>query len=460
MSLRNSLFSVLLLAFSAAALAAPPPASAPSPASSNAPPEKVSTPAEASSVAAAAANSDTPDLADIRAFTRVYSMVKQAYVDKVDDKTLMQSAIRGMLAGLDPHSDFLDTSDLKDLTEDTTGAYSGLGIEVAQLNDQLRIVAPIDGTPAARAGIKSGDTIVSINGKTVQPDALDSAVKQLRGPPGSKITLGILHADAKAPVTIPLTRERIHVGSVKVQTLDPGYAYIRISQFQEDTASDLDHDLDALQKKSGPLRGAVLDLRSNPGGLLTAAVGVSDAFLDSGTIVTTKGRLKEADLSFSATPGDLLNGAPMVVLVDNGTASAAEIVAGALKDDHRALLMGQRTFGKGSVQTVLPLSDDEAIKLTTARYYTPDGASIQAAGITPDITLGNVSVSTQAGTPVDDEHESDLPNHLQGNTPVTDTGVAQAGKLAQSDYALSEALHVLKGLALAHPVAAPVASRH
>jgi carboxyl-terminal processing protease len=460
MSLRNCLSCLVLLACSAAAVAASPPAGTPSPAATSAPPERVSTPAEASSVASAA-NPDTPDLADIRAFTRVYAMVKQAYVDKVDDKTLMQSAIRGMLAGLDPHSEFLDTSDLKDLTEDTTGAYSGLGIEVAQLNDQLRIIAPIDGTPAARAGIKPGDTIVSINGKTVQPDALDSAVKELRGPPGSKITLGILHADAKAPVSIPLTRERIHVGSVKVSMLDPGYAYIRISQFQEDTAGDLDHDLDALQKKSGPLRGAVLDLRSNPGGLLTSAVGVSDAFLDSGTIVTTKGRLKEADLHFNATPGDLLDGAPMVVLVDNGTASAAEIVAGALKDDHRALLMGQRTFGKGSVQTILPLSDDEAIKLTTARYYTPDGASIQAAGITPDITLGNLSVSTQAGTPEDDEHESDLPNHLQGNTPVVeDTGAAEAGKLAEDDYALSEALHVLKGLALARPVNAPAATKH
>ena len=454
MSLRNPLLSFVLLVCSATAFAAPPPASAPSPASSDALPEAVSATAAASSTATAA-NTDAPDLADIRAFTRVYAIVKQAYVDKVSDKTLMQSAIRGMLAGLDPHSEFLDTSDLKDLTEDTTGAYSGLGIEVAQLNDQLRIVAPIDGTPAARAGIKSGDVIVSINGKTVQPDALDAAVKQLRGPPGSKITLGILHVDAKAPVTIPLTRERIHVGSVKVQMLDPGYAYIRVSQFQEDTATDLDHDLDALQKKSGPLRGAVLDLRSNPGGLLTAAVGVSDAFLDSGTIVSTKGRLKESDLDFSATPGDLLDGAPMVVLVDNGTASAAEIVAGALKDNHRALLLGQRTFGKGSVQTILPLSDDEAIKLTTARYYTPDGSSIQAAGITPDITLGNLTVSAQTGTPIDDEHESDLPNHLVGNTPVSETAAAQAGKLAVEDYPLSEALHVLKGLALARPVALP-----
>ncbi|MBS0432379.1 MAG: S41 family peptidase [Proteobacteria bacterium] len=440
----SRLFPALLLTCSGIALAAPP-APAPVPASSS------SAPASASSV-----SNDTPDLADIRTFTQVYSMVKRAYVDKVDDKTLMRAAIRGLLSGLDPHSAFLDQSDLKDLTEDTTGAYSGLGVEVAQLNDQLRIVTPIDDTPAARAGIKPGDVIVSIDGKTVQPDALDAALKQLRGPPGSKITLGILHADAKSPVTIPLVRERIRVASVSARMLEPGYAYLRISQFQQDTANDLDRALEKLQKQHGPLRGAVLDLRSNPGGLLTAAVGVSDAFLDSGTIVTTKGRLKQADLDFTATPGDLLNGAPMVVLVDNGTASAAEIVAGALKDDHRALLMGQRTFGKGSVQTILPLSDDDAVKLTTARYYTPDGTSIQATGITPDIALGNLSVTTQPGLDDDDEHESDLPNHLLGNAPVDDGTAAAtaAGQLAVSDYALSEALHVLKGLALAHPVPA------
>ncbi|MGH8212233.1 MAG: S41 family peptidase [Rhodanobacteraceae bacterium] len=456
------LIPALLLLCSGFALAAPPASKAP-PAATPAAQQKAqpqksppdvtphNAPAPASSVAAS--SNDVPDLADIRAFTRVYSMVKQAYVDKVDDKTLMRNAIRGLLSGLDPHSEYLDQSDLKDLTEDTTGAYSGLGIEVAQLNDQLRIIAPIDDTPAARAGIKPGDLIVSINGKTVQPDALDAAVKQLRGAPGSKITLGILHADAKAPVTVPLTRERIRIGSVRTRLLEPGYAYIRISQFQEDTAGDLDKQLEALQKKRGPLHGAVLDLRSNPGGLLTSAVGVGDAFLDSGTIVTTKGRLRQADLDFSATPGDLLDGAPMVVLVDNGTASAAEIVAGALKDDHRALLMGQRTFGKGSVQTVVPLSDDTALKLTTARYYTPDGASIQAAGITPDIALGNLSVNTDASAIGDDEHESDLPNHLAGNVPVDDdlAETADAGKLAVDDYALSEALHVLKGLALVHP---------
>ncbi len=450
----SSLIPALLLACSGLALAAPPAAGpAKNPPARSAPPDVANAPAAASSAAPDSSSSDVPDLADIRAFTRVYAMVKQAYVDKVDDKTLMRNAIRGLLSGLDPHSEYLDDSELKDLTEDTTGAYSGLGIEVAQLNDQLRIVAPIDGTPAARAGIKPGDVIVSINGKTVQPDALDTAVKQLRGAPGTKITLGILHADAKAPVTVALTRERIHIGSVKTRMLEPGYAYIRISQFQEDTAADLDRAIESLQKKHGPLRGAVLDLRSNPGGLLTSAVGVSDAFLDSGTIVTTKGRLKQADLDFSATPGDLLQGAPMVVLVDNGTASAAEIVAGALKDNRRALLLGQRTFGKGSVQTILPLTDSTALKLTTARYYTPDGTSIQAAGITPDIALGNLSVTTSATAIGDDEHESDLPNHLAGNSPIDDdtAATADAGKLAVDDYALSEALHVLKGLALARP---------
>ncbi|HEX7113243.1 MAG TPA: S41 family peptidase, partial [Mizugakiibacter sp.] len=290
---------------------------------------------------ASAPTADEPDLDDIRSFTRIYELVKQAYVDKVDDKTLMQSAIRGMLAGLDPHSEYLDTAGLKELTEDTTGAYGGLGIEVLQVNGELRVVAPIDDTPAQRAGIRAGDVITRINGTPVDPDALDEGVKQLRGEPGTKITLTILHENAVKPEDLTITRERIQVTSVKTRMLEPGYAYIRISQFQDDTTDDLRRKLTALIQKSGPLRGAVLDLRSNPGGLLTAAVGVSDDFLDHGVIVTTKGRLKQADLSFSATPGDLLNGAPLVVLVDNGTASAAEIVAGALKDDHRALIMGR-----------------------------------------------------------------------------------------------------------------------
>jgi carboxyl-terminal processing protease len=434
----------LLLLATAGAWAAPPAtpaAAAPAPASS-------------------AGASGVPSLAEIQAFTRAFETIKQAYVEPVTDKQLMQSAIRGMLAGLDPHSEFLDKSELADLSEDTSGTYSGLGIEVAQANHQLVIVTPIDGGPAKHAGIVAGDVIVAIDGKPVQPDAIDASIKQLRGPIGSKIVLTVLHPDGDKPVDIPLVRERIRMTSVTTRMLEPGYAYIRISEFQQDTADELTRALGKLQKDHGPLRGAVLDLRSNPGGLLTSAVGVADDFLDRGLIVSTRGRLPQSDLKFNATPGDLLDGAPLVVLVDNGTASAAEIVTGALKDDHRALVMGRRTFGKGSVQTILPLGNGDAVKLTTARYYTPDGTSIQVAGITPDIALGDVQVSADRNPSLaDDEHESDLPNHLAG-THAASTDAA-AGDLAVKDYALSEALHVLKGLALVrHRSPAPPSSVH
>jgi carboxyl-terminal processing protease len=388
-------------------------------------------------------------------------MIKQAYVEPVANQQLMQSAIRGMLSGLDPHSEFLDKRELKNLSEDTSGTYAGLGIEVAQANHQLVIVAPIDGGPAKRAGVLPGDVIVAIDGVPVQPDSIDTAIKKLRGPIGSKLTLSILHPDGDKPVSIPLVRERIRVTSVTTKMLEPGYAYIRISEFQEDTADELTRALGKLQKQHGPLRGAVLDLRSNPGGLLTSAVGVSDDFLNSGLIVSTRGRLSQSRLKFSATPGDLLNGAPMVVLVDNGTASAAEIVTGALKDNHRALVMGRRTFGKGSVQTVLPLGNGDAVKLTTARYYTPDGTSIQVAGITPDIVLGNVTVAADRNPSLDDdEHEGDLPNHLAGDQIATQD--AAAGDLAVKDYALSEALLLLKGFALGRNRSArvPATSAH
>src|SRR5690348_16388242 len=434
------------------AFAAPPPSQphpAPAPAASvatPAPAASVATPAEASSIAKAAG--DVPSLQEIQTFTRAFEMIKQAYVDPVSDNQLMQAAIRGMLSGLDPHSEFLDRHALNDLNEDTSGAYSGLGIEVAQVNHQLVIIAPLDGGPAKRAGVLAGDVIEAIDGVVVQPDAIDAAMKRLRGPIGSKITLTILHPDGDKPVTISLVRERIHVASVTTRMLEPGYAYIRISEFQEDTAHELTDALGKLQKQHGPLRGVVLDLRSNPGGLVTSAVGVADDFLDAGMIVSTRGRLSQSDLKFTATPGDLLDGAPMVVLVDNGTASAAEIVTGALKDHHRALVMGRRTFGKGSVQTILPVGEGDAVKLTTARYYTPDGTSIQVAGITPDIVLGKVTVQADRNPSLDDdEHESDLPNHLRGSKIAT--APPDTGELAIKDYALSEALHVLKGLALA-----------
>lgn len=445
-----ALIAGVLLAMTGSALAAPPVQPAhPAAASSTA------MPAPASS---SGATSDVPSLAEIHTFTRAFELIKQAYVEPVKNRQLMQSAVRGMLAGLDPHSEFLDKHDLKDLTEDTSGEYSGLGIEVAQVSHQLVIVAPLDGGPAKRAGILPGDVIEAIDGVPVQPDAIDASIKKLRGPIGSKITLTVLHVHGNKPVTVPLVRQRIQISSVSTRMLDPGFAYVRISEFQEDTAGELTRKLESLQKKHGPLRGVVLDLRSNPGGLVTSAVGVADDFLNAGTIVSTRGRLPQSDMKFSATPGDLLNGAPMVVLVDNGTASAAEIVTGALKDHHRALVMGRRTFGKGSVQTILPLGNGDAVKLTTARYYTPDGTSIQVAGITPDIVLGNVTVQdNRSPSLADDEHESDLPNHLAGSpVPASSTGT---GELAQKDYALSEALHVLEGMALTrHPTPARATS--
>ena len=418
-------------------------------------------PAKASSTAAA---SDQVDMDDVRNFAHVYQIIRQAYVEKVDNKTLMNDAIKGMLAGLDPHSAYLDKEGLQELNEDTTGQYGGLGIEVMEDNGLLRIVSPIDDTPASRAGVKPGDVITSINGKTVTSDNIDSMFDALRGDPGTKITLGILHEKADQPVTMTMTRERISMTSVKVRELEPGYAYIRISQFQDDTGGDLEKKLGDLLQKNGPQKGAILDLRSNPGGLLTAAVAVSDDFLDSGTIVTTRGRLPDSNLTFTAHSGDLLNGTPMVLLTDNGTASAAEIVSGALKDNHRALIVGRRTFGKGVVQTVLPLDAEHAVKLTTARYYTPNGTSIQAEGIKPDIALGDLTVAKVDDSAGSISSEADLPHHLANETikggDINNDGSAENEKLATSDYTLSQALNILKGLALRHDAGAPAATAH
>jgi carboxyl-terminal processing protease len=437
------------------ALAAPlagaqtPPAAAASSAPAVVAPAHVAVPAGAASTA----GTDAVDLDDIRNFSRAFELVRQAYVEKVDSKTLLKAAITGMLSGLDPHSEYLDKEGLEQLTEDTTGEYSGLGIEVLQVDGGLRIVSPIDDTPASRAGIKSGDNIVKINGTVVDAQNIDSMFKQLRGQPGSKIALTIVHANSNKLVDLNLVRENIAISSVKVRQLEPGFAYVRISQFQDDTADDLTRRLTAFIGKHGAPKGVVLDLRNNPGGLLTAAVGVSDDFLDSGAIVTTRGRLQDANMGFRAHPGDLLGGAPMVVLTNNGTASAAEIVAGALKDNHRALIVGQRTFGKGVVQTVLPLDGDHAVKITTARYYTPNGTSIQAEGISPDIALADLTVSKADTAPTLISSEADLPNHLvneNSRTAVVDNAAADAAdaKRATDDYVLAQGLNVVRGMAL------------
>ena len=437
---------------------------APAPAASAPEPPTELAPTHVRANAPAKAADNQVDLEDIRRFSRVYDIVRQAYVEPVGNHALMKDAITGMLAGLDPHSEYLDKEGLAQLDEDTTGQYSGLGIEVLQQDGGLLIVTPIDDTPASRAGIKPGDSIVKIDGTLVDPQNVDDMFKKLRGKPGSKITLTILHKGSDNPVDMHLTRENIAITSVKVRQLEPGYDYIRITQFQSDTAADLERKLAALVAKDGTPKGAVLDLRNNPGGLLTAAVSVSDDFLNSGTIVTTRGRLADANMSFSAHPGDLLDGAPLVVLVNHGTASAAEIVSGALKDNHRALLIGQRTFGKGVVQTVLPLDADHAVKITTARYYTPNGTSIQAEGIRPDIPLADLSVRKADVAPELISSEADLPNHLANENAkaggnINADGSAAEGTLATSDYALAQALNVLKGMALGRGAAATPAAK-
>jgi len=437
---------------------------APAPAASAPEPPTELAPTHVRANAPAKAGDNQVDLEDIRRFSRVYDIVRQAYVEPVGNHVLMKDAITGMLAGLDPHSEYLDKEGLAQLDEDTTGQYSGLGIEVLQQDGGLLIVTPIDDTPASRAGIKPGDSIVKIDGTLVDPQNVDDMFKKLRGKPGSKITLTILHKGSDNPVDMHLTRENIAITSVKVRQLEPGYDYIRITQFQSDTAADLERKLAALVAKDGAPKGAVLDLRNNPGGLLTAAVSVSDDFLNSGTIVTTRGRLADANMSFSAHPGDLLDGAPLVVLVNHGTASAAEIVSGALKDNHRALLIGQRTFGKGVVQTVLPLDADHAVKITTARYYTPNGTSIQAEGIRPDIPLADLSVRKADVAPELISSEADLPNHLANENAkaggnINADGSAAEGTLATSDYALAQALNVLKGMALGRGAAATPAAK-
>lgn len=434
----------------------PPPASSSATPATAATTDQESAPASASS----AAGADPVDMDDIRHFSRVFELVRQAYVEKVDSKTLMKAAITGMLGGLDPHSEYLDQEGLEQLTEDTTGQYSGLGIEVLQMDGGLRIVSPIDDTPASRAGIKPGDNIVKINGMVVDAKNVDTMFQRLRGQPGSKIALTIVHANSDELIDLNLVRENIAISSVKVRELEPGYGYVRISQFQDDTADELTRKLTAFRAKHGAPKGIVLDLRNNPGGLLTAAVGVSDDFLDQGVIVTTRGRLQDANMGFKAHPGDLVNGAPIVVLTNNGTASAAEIVAGALKDNQRALVVGQRTFGKGVVQTVLPLDSEHAVKITTARYYTPNGTSIQAEGIHPDITLADLTVSKMDAAPSLITSEADLPHHLaneNSNTTVADNTATAAAdtERATSDYALAQGLNVVKGMALGHMAAKP-----
>jgi carboxyl-terminal processing protease len=325
---------------------------------------------------------------DAEMLAEVLNRVEQDYVNPVDDHQLLQAAIRGMVSSLDPYSAYLDADEYDEIKISSSGQYSGVGIEVSLEDDQVVVVSPFEGSAAANAGIRTGDVIVSIDGVAVSSTALADTIGRMRGKEGTSVKIGILREGQPEPLEFTLKRATVELHSVKSELPEPGYGYLRIAEFSETTGEDTVRALKDLRKRNGgPLKGLVLDLRNNPGGVLEAAVAVSDAFLQGGVIVSAKGRTPDATFEMDATPGDELNGAPIVVLVNGGSASAAEIVAGALKDHRRATLMGRTTFGKGSVQTVMPLSDDRAIKLTTSLYYTPSGISINHRGIHPDIEL-------------------------------------------------------------------------
>ncbi len=344
----------------------------------------------------------------VRLLVEVLERVKADYVDDVTDEQLIEDAIRGMVSGLDKHSAFLDSDEYADIRISTTGAYSGVGLEVAVDDDRVKVVTPIDSTPAARAGIAAGDVILSVDQIPVTPDSLEGTISKLRGEPGTLVSLGIQREADSQVVQFELVRELIHVMSVRSRLLEPDYGYLRITHFSETTGREVRSAVAALQSgNDGPLKGLVLDLRNNPGGVLDAAVAVSDAFLDSGVIVTADGRVDEARFRMDAHEGDVIGDAAMVVLVNSGSASASEIVAGALRDNGRATIVGGTTYGKGSVQTVMPLSNGRAIKLTTSRYYTPSGESIHDRGIEPDIVIRRELGERTVITPTRAEPEDD-----------------------------------------------------
>lgn len=401
-------------------------------------------------------------LEDVQRFSNALSQIKKYYVKPIDDKQLFDNAIRGMLSGLDPHSDYLDEEAFNELQTSTSGEFGGLGIEVTMEDGVIKVVTPLVDTPAYKAGIKAGDYIIKLGNQAVQGISLKNAVELMRGKPGSTLDLTILRKGTDKPLLFSLIREKILVKSVKSKLLDNNYGYIRLIQFQALTAQDMEKAIEQLkQQAGGQLKGLILDLRNNPGGLLDSAIQVSDAFIDidkngkEKLIVYTQGRLPGSKFTAIANPGDILNHAPMIVLINNGSASASEIVAGALKDNQRALIVGTNSFGKGSVQTILALDSKRGIKLTTALYYTPSGISIQAKGIVPDIVIAELAIPKEEGkTPYLNFSEAELSGHIvnkegEKNTiPLKDTTVEDQA-LLHEDYQLYEALNILKGLAIA-----------
>ncbi len=408
---------------------------------------------------------------ELQKFAEVMARIKRDYVETVDDKKLIDDAIRGMLSGLDPHSAYLDADEFKELQVDTSGKFGGLGIEVGMENGFVKVISPIDDTPAARAGVEAGDIIIRLNDKQVKGKTLSDSVKIMRGKVGEPITLTIVRDGENKPLKIKIIRDIIKIKSVKHRLLEANYGYLRIVSFQSNTTDAAKAAINKLKKENqaknkSELKGLILDLRNNPGGVLGAAVGISDLFIKEGKIVYTDGRVADSKMTEEATPHDVMDGVPIVVLVNQGSASASEIVAGALQDHKRALILGEKTFGKGSVQTVLPLDATTAVKLTTARYYTPSGRSIQAKGIDPDIVVKQLKFAKEdesADTDFEPITEAGLSGHLSNPNGEADDDKDTNKKaekeveseknkdkkdLVKSDYQLFEALNILKGMDL------------
>ena len=397
-------------------------------------------------------------LDELHTLSDVFGRIKQDYVEEVSDKELLEGAIRGMLSNLDPHSAYLDHEALKELQVGTSGKFGGLGIEVGMEDGFVKVIAPIDDTPAQRAGVKAGDLVIRLDDQPVKGLTLNEAVHIMRGEPDTDITLTVVREGVDKPLKITITRAIIRVRSVKQELLEPNFGYVRITTFQSNTGAQVRKAIaDLTAENDADLVGLVLDLRNNPGGLLNAAVAVSDLFLDQGLIVYTEGRQRASRLSFNATQGDALNAAPLVVLVNGGSASASEIVAGALQDHQRAVIVGEKSFGKGSVQTVVDLKNGAAVKLTTARYYTPSGRSIQATGIEPDIELADLEVAQAQASGLEPISEANLSGHLvgDGEAAAEDAKTADAADeprnltkrdLAKDDFQLYSALNLLKGI--------------
>ncbi|MBF0471090.1 MAG: S41 family peptidase [Gammaproteobacteria bacterium] len=418
-------------------------------------------------------------LEELRAFSEIFDKIKKDYVEEVDDRTMLENAIRGMLTGLDPHSAYLNVDEFKDLKVGTTGEFGGLGIEVTMEDGFVKVVSPIDDTPAQRAGLIAGDLIIRLDDTPVKGMTLNAAVKIMRGKVGTPILLTVVRKGKSAPLTVKVVRDIIKTKSVRSKTLEKGFGYLRITNFQTRTKEQVYTEIDKLKKENEgkALKGLVLDLRNNPGGVLGAAVGVSDAFINKGLIVYTKGRAEDSELKFNAKPDDILDGSPLVVLINGGSASASEIVAGALQDQKRALIMGSKSFGKGSVQTIFPMNSETAVKITTARYYTPSGRSIQAEGIVPDIELEPLQLQQREKSSFRRLTEASLTGHLEnGSDPEEESSEDEPQKeeskgddesptidggdegengddatekeqtLAEKDYVLNEALTLLKGL--------------